>query len=332
MNQEEGASHLLALRTTFMYTRTMNRRRLFISIFFIFVAAIYSGVLALAPSFRYTAVQQITIITALSAILSLLFSGLTQDYSWTDRLWSVSPVLYALIYASHQNFAPAIMVPTLLICLWGLRLTFNFARRGGYRDTEDYRWSILRERIGNPVLWMLFNILFIALYQQVLFILFTLPLNLISSASPLSPLTLFYTLAALLFLILETVADEQQYRFQQAKHGYTSRDERFEQEYEKGFRTSGLFSLSRHPAYLGEIGFWWFIYLTASSLSASYVNYTLIGPLLLTLLFIGSTRFTEGITASRYEAYREYQREVWPILPRPFNTAREATRINSSVR
>ena len=310
----------------------MNKRRLFISIFFIFVAAIFSGVLFLAPSFRYTAVQQITIITMLSAVLSLLFSGFTQDYSWTDRLWSVSPVGYALIYASHQGFAPAIMFPTLLICLWGLRLTFNFARRGGYRDTEDYRWSILRERIGNPILWTLFNILFIAFYQQILFILFTLPLNLIPSDSPLSPLTVFYGLAALLFLILETTADEQQYRFQQAKHGYKTRDKRYEQEYEKGFRMSGLFSLSRHPAYLGELGFWWFIYLTASSFTTGYVNYTLIGPLLLTLLFIGSTRFTEGITASRYEEYREYQREVWPILPRPFNHSRETSRINSSVR
>ena len=312
----------------------MNRRRLFISIFFIFVAAVYSGVPALAPSPQYTAVQQITLITILSAGLSLLFSWFTQDYSWTDRLWSVSPVMYAVIYAYHQDFAPNILFPAILIGLWGMRLTFNFARRGGYRDAQDYRWSILKERIGNPLLWMLFNILFIAFYQQLLFILFTLPLNLINAVSPgvIRPLTLFYGLAAFLFLVLETAADEQQYRFQQAKHGYTQQDPRFSQEYEQGFRSSGLFSLSRHPAYLGELGFWWFIYLTASSVNGSYVNYTLIGPLLLTLLFLGSTRFTEGITASRYKDYSEYQREVWPIVPRPFSPSRGRSRVSSSAR
>ncbi len=32
----------------------------------------------------------------------------------------------------------------LLILLWGARLTFNFARKGGYSGTEDYRWPVLR--------------------------------------------------------------------------------------------------------------------------------------------------------------------------------------------
>lgn len=31
------------------------------------------------------------------------------------------------------------------ITLWGLRLSFNFARKGGYNlSEEDYRWKILK--------------------------------------------------------------------------------------------------------------------------------------------------------------------------------------------
>jgi len=36
-----------------------------------------------------------------------------------------------------------------LVILWGARLTFNFARKGGYaRGGEDYRWAVLRGRMA----------------------------------------------------------------------------------------------------------------------------------------------------------------------------------------
>ncbi len=42
---------------------------------------------------------------------------------------------------------------------------------------------------------------------------------------------------------------------------------------------------------------------------------TLVGPVLLTLLFHGSAQFTESITASKYPRYAEYQRRVSRIIP-----------------
>ena len=36
-----------------------------------------------------------------------------------------------------------------LVTLWGARLTFNFARKGGYAPGgEDYRWAVLRARMN----------------------------------------------------------------------------------------------------------------------------------------------------------------------------------------
>ena len=40
-------------------------------------------------------------------------------------------------------------------------------------------------------------------------------------------------------------------------------------------------------------------------------------PALLTLLFIGSTIFTESITASKYPAYADYQRRTSMLVPLP---------------
>jgi len=39
------------------------------------------------------------------------------------------------------------MLMSAMISLWGVRLTHNFARKGGYkRGEEDYRWAVLREK------------------------------------------------------------------------------------------------------------------------------------------------------------------------------------------
>lgn len=261
-------------------------------------------------------VVKVGIITACSIALTFLFSLVTGDYSWTDRLWSTLPVAFAWIYASSAHFSVPSITASVLITFWGARLTYNFARRGGYTGEEDYRWTILRQKINNPVVWLVFNLLFIAFYQQFLFIAFTSPLMLIVQSTSLTFTPLSYA-AILLFALclgIETLADQQQYTFQQAKYNLLPRTEKHGGEYERGFRTSGLFKFSRHPNYFGELGVWYAIYLFCASFSPSIFHFTLIGPLLLTLLFIGSTIFTESISASKYPAYKVYQKEVPPIL------------------
>ena len=47
----------------------------------------------------------------------------------------------------------------------------------------------------------------------------------------------------------------------------------------------------------------------------SLLQWTLIGALLLSLLFVGSTIFTESITRSRYPEYAEYQSTTSAIIP-----------------
>ena len=77
-------------------------------------------------------------------------SLITKEHSWVDRLWSIVPVVYVWIFAAFAGLADArLTIMAILVTLWGARLTFNFARKGGYSGTEDYRWPILRSRI-NP--------------------------------------------------------------------------------------------------------------------------------------------------------------------------------------
>ncbi|WP_448230920.1 hypothetical protein [Microbacterium lacticum] len=47
------------------------------------------------------------------------------------------------------------------------------------------------------------------------------------------------------------------------------------------------------------------------------INPGIIGAVLLTLLFLGSTVFTESISAVKYPAYAEYRRTMSMLVPLP---------------
>ena len=98
-----------------------------------------------------------------------------------------------------------------LSTLWGIRLTLNFARKGGYSGEEDYRWEVLKKRLGTGLVWHLFNIGFISIYQMGLIFGFCIPAyRAVVNDSPLHWLDLVCAGAFLFFLFAETVADEQQ--------------------------------------------------------------------------------------------------------------------------
>lgn len=292
----------------------MNTSKKTVLFFFSLVLLIIIAVLYIFSSKE--ALFCILLITSLTALLSFIFSLITNDYSWTDRLWSTLPVGFAWIYAYKANFVSSVLVPTLLITLWGARLTYNFARRGGYSSHEDYRWPILRKRFNNPVLYQIFNLLFIAIYQQLLFILFTSFLHFLPMDShiKISPFALFSCILFFVFLAIETLADQQQYVFQQSKYGLLPKKEKWKTDYEQGFRTTNLFSRSRHPNYFGEIGVWWSLYFYGSFTTGKLINPSIAGPILLTLLFLGSTVFTESITQNKYPAYEHYKKRASAII------------------
>ena len=148
-------------------------------------------------------------------------SLITKDTSWVDRIWSIVPVVYVWIFAAAALVdganAMRLVVMAVLVTAWGARLTFNFARKGGYSGVEDYRWAVLRGRM-KPWQFQLFNLFFIVLYQNALLVLISLP-ALIAWQNP-APFTGWDAAFAVLFagfLFGEFVADQQQWRFHQAK-------------------------------------------------------------------------------------------------------------------
>jgi len=258
-------------------------------------------------------------------------SLITKDTSWVDRLWSIVPVVYVWIFAvagiTAGEDATRLVLMAVLVTAWGARLTFNFARKGGYSGMEDYRWAILRARM-KPWQFQVFNLLFIVLYQNALLVLITLPaLVAWQNPAPLNGWDVAFAVLFAAFLVGEFTADQQQWNFHQAK-------KRAGGHLEPGFLTTGLFRVSRHPNFFFEQAQWWVFYaLGATAAVASglglwggAINWTILGAALLTVLFIGSTIFTESISASKYPAYAEYRRTTSMLVPWPPKRSAEQPR------
>jgi len=67
-----------------------------------------------------------------NAVMTLLGTWLLREYSWTDRLWSVTPFFYILYFASESQWNTRCTMMAALSFLWSVRLTWNYARKGGY--------------------------------------------------------------------------------------------------------------------------------------------------------------------------------------------------------
>jgi steroid 5-alpha reductase family enzyme len=253
-----------------------------------------------------------------------VLSIVTGEHSWVDRIWSIVPVVYLWIFAAGAGFADArLTLMAGLATLWGIRLTANFARKGGYaRGGEDYRWSVLRSRMSRGG-FALFNLFFIVIYQNVILLLITLP-AFTASQHP-APLGVLDVVAAAVFVALlvgETVADQQQWNFQTWKAAERAAGN----EPQPRFLQRGLFSVSRHPNYFFEIAQWWVIFSFGAIAAASVLQWTVIGAVLLSVLFVGSTVFTEQITKSRYPEYAQYQSSTSAVIP--WFPRRSATRTD----
>lgn len=263
------------------------------------------------------------------ALYCFVVGELTHNNSQVDKFWSILPVIYVWIVAAYSGFTPRLLIMAILVTLWGIRLTANFALKGAYHwkfwtGVEDYRWHVLRE---NKLLqphwkWALFNLLFICTYQNLLILAFCLPsiVALQCGDTSLGWVDILAAALMLLFIIYETIADIQQWNFQSKKWEMLNSGKTIDElpePYKTGFRTTGLWGLSRHPNYFAEQAIWFSFYIFSIAAGAAVFNWTMIGAILLIVLFQGSSTFGEEISSSKYPKYKEYQRTVSKFIPFP---------------
>ena len=248
-----------------------------------FLLCIFSYVLALVAAVISSSFfmdghlwKAITIGHIVATLIIYLASVLAKNSSFYDPFWSIAP-LPIIIYLSFMSYEKdenllKVLVILIPVTYWSLRLTNNWRRSWKGLSHEDFRYIDLKTRFKKfPYLIDFFGI---HLYPtlQVNFSLFPLYYYFLSDFSPM-PIALyifsFFTIGA---VFLEHLSDKQMREFR-------SRPEN------KGKTMNrSLWKYSRHPNYLGEVLFWWGLYLMTLSVNLNFW-WLFICPLSMTLMF-----------------------------------------------
>jgi steroid 5-alpha reductase family enzyme len=191
-----------------------------------------------------------------------------------DPYWSVAPPLLGLYWALAQpgRGPPARWIALLaLVGVWAVRLTWNCLRRWGGLDDEDWRYRAYRARFPRAYWWVSLA----GLHVMPTVVVYLGCLSLYAALAGARPPNALDALALLVTggaIWLEARADRELWRFRRSNPAPGAR-----------LRT-GLWKLSRHPNYLGEITFWWglFLYALAADPGAWWA---VVGPLAITALF-----------------------------------------------
>jgi steroid 5-alpha reductase family enzyme len=234
---------------------------------------------------------------------------LARNASLYDPYWSVAPPVIAVAWVSVVGGGvPARQVLVVaLVLLWGIRLTANWVSAWHGLRHEDWRYVQLRQQTAGRVPWWLVNLGGIQLMPTLIVFLGLLPVwpALTVPGRAVGGLDVVAAAVTLAAVGLEATADAQLHRFaaEEANHGQ--------------IMARGVWRFSRHPNYLGEIGFWCGLWLFGVAAAPGWW-WTIVGPAAMVVLFLGaSIPLMDKRSLARRPGYAEHMRRVPALLPRP---------------
>jgi steroid 5-alpha reductase family enzyme len=239
-----------------------------------------------------------------------IFSFAFSNSSFYDPYWSVVPVFVAGGWVIADGSSGDRVRQALLIgafALWGARLTANWLRTWSGLHHEDWRYIDLKQKTG--IFYWLVSLTGIHLFPTLLVFLGLWPAyEAIRSPTPLGWMDYVALVCAVAATVLEHVADNQM-------HAFKARGPAADQTIDEG-----LWRWSRHPNYLGEILFWWSIWLFALAADVRNAE-TVVGALAMTALFrFISIPMMEQRNLAKRPSYAETMRTTsmllfWPRRP-----------------
>jgi steroid 5-alpha reductase family enzyme len=235
-----------------------------------------------------------------ATLVVFAFSVALDNSSVYDPYWSVAPLPIALFWApAGVGLRQTIVIA--LLALWGLRLTANWALRWRGPADEDFRYREIRGKTGRwywpasffsihlfPTAWVFCGMLpaFPALTRPG----FTL-------------VDVVATLVAGTAIAVETIADWQLRRYLRSPHR------------PEDILATGLWSVCRHPNYLGEVLFWWGIFLFGLAADPRWA-WSALGALAITLLFVlVSVPWMDRRMLSRHPTWAEHMKRTPALVP-----------------
>ena len=238
-------------------------------------------------------------------LIIFAFSVGLNNSSMYDPYWSVAPVpiaAYWLLEGGDVSVRGWIVMAAVL--LWGGRLTYNFLRGWPGLHHEDWRYVDFRSSTGRA--YWLVSFLGIHLFPTILVFMGCLSLApAMSGGSPLGLLDIVASVVTFGAIAVEATADRQLRDFVCSRPPAGA------------LLSTGLWGRSRHPNYLGELSFWWGLFLFALAAGGGAWPVVL-GPVAMTLLFGGvSIPLIERRMRARRLGWDEYCAQVPILVPVP---------------
>lgn len=244
----------------------------------------------------------------LATLVIFVFSRVHGNSSFYDAYWSVVPPV--LLFYWWMRSTPGVdtlrsTLVAIVVVLWAIRLTANWAHLFPGLHHEDWRYPMLRQRAGRfEIVADLFAIHLIPTLQVFLgmvpvYVAVTRP------GPGLVWLSWVAFIVGLAAVALEAVADRQMQRFvAQAGAGQVM--------------DQGLWSWSRHPNYFGEFSFWVSLALFGIAAAPSDWWWLILGAAAILAMLLGaSIPMMEERSVQRRPAYQDVIDRVSRFVPLP---------------
>lgn len=280
--------------------KQMNKQRAkgFLWIFLIYLLATATGIgvyLALPLPFAIS----LLIADILATVIVFLFSVILKNASVYDPYWSVQPIVIVVYCAIANKLTVGSLLLLIVVLLWGIRLTANWAYTFHGLAFQDWRYTMLKEKTGK--FYPIINFVGIHLVPTLVVYACILPAVYVFVEAPTYHFGIaIFAALSLLATILQGAADIQMHSFRKKKTG--------------GFIRKGLWKYSRHPNYLGEILMWWGVGL-GSIFLLPQKWYLIFGAVLNTLLFLCVSIPMADKHQARKPGFQEYKEKTRMLLP-----------------
>lgn len=264
------------------------------------VAAVLRGPHPLLVTFYADVVATLVVFAASVAVANA---------SVYDPYWSVAPpvVVAAWVLWAPGGVTGRQVAVLLLVLAWSIRLTANWASSWRGLSHEDWRYVQLREQRPARLPWWLINLTGVQLVPTLVVfggLLAVWPAVTVTGR-PWGLLDVAAVVVTGAAVVIEATADRQLHRFARDPANRGRIIDR------------GLWRYSRHPNYLGEIMFWWGLWLFGVAAAPGWW-WTVAGPVGMVLLFtFVSVPMMDRRSLLRRPAYEQHMRRVPALLPRP---------------
>lgn len=243
----------------------------------------------------------ILIADVVATVFVFIFSLVFKNASVYDPYWSVQPIVIVVAISFKVKFTLITFLILLVVCLWGIRLTANWAYTFHGLKYQDWRYTMLGEKTKS--FYPIINFVGIHLVPTLVVYLAVMPAVTVLLLNPkFNALSLLGVAVSLFAVSLQTVSDIEMHKYRKNKT--------------TTFIRVGLWKYSRHPNYLGEILMWWGVGIFAL-INTAFNWWTLTGAIVNTLLFVFVSIPMAENKQGQKEGFQEYKRQTHVLLPLP---------------